>query len=723
MTGLRNYKVVDEKFSSANSRGRSDSDFKGIMDKRECTDVFCCLLFGISLAAWVVLAVIAVALGHPERLFHPTDSKGRICGLKTDLFNLQDRPYLFFFDLSVCTGYSTVIQGCQTPQVCVAKCPDDFYTLSTYYIKESKNFHQILPYCSEDLNKTQVNLEWVQNAVDKGICPGYYVPQRPVFQRCIPKIIADIGDAAERNVRQSLIAIIDENFNQTVNDSNIPDNTKMPSADSLLKSQTFVRLSIVAKDVGERIFADFRRIWWQMAVAICFVVIVSFFWIVLMRWISAVMIWLSIALLTLALAISTSLSWYWWYQLQFAGGKSLIPIPKQSESYMYFTEIWLGVAIGLSLALFLFLILIIFLWKRIWLAIALLRESSRALVHIKSALLFPIFPFLCYLVLFVFWGFSAVHLASIGQPHCQVIGALRNSSSQRGNTDCSCSDAVNFSQMINSSSASCRFVEYRKDTSLIVAQVFNIFLLFWSSFFISALSHVTLAGAFASYYWAYNKPDDIPRLPVLKSFGRAVRYHLGSLAFGSLVLALVKITRIVMEFVEEKLKKYDNPAVKCCLCWFSCFTWCLESFLKFLTNNAYILLAIYGKSFFWSGREAFELIARNAVRVVVLDRVTDFLLFIGQLIIVIGNGILWGFYFGGYFGGFTTSLVRDLNYYYVPVIVVVVVSWAVTGSFFNVFEQAVDTTFLCFLEDSERNDGSNERPYYMSKDLLKILSK
>ena len=34
---------------------------------------------------------------------------------------------------------------------------------------------------------------------------------------------------------------------------------------------------------------------------------------------------------------------------------------------------------------------------------------------------------------------------------------------------------------------------------------------------------------------------------------------------------------------------------------------------------------------------------------------------------------------------------------------------------------AVDTLFLCFLEDIERNDGSDEKPYFMSKDLRKIL--
>ena len=37
-----------------------------------------------------------------------------------------------------------------------------------------------------------------------------------------------------------------------------------------------------------------------------------------------------------------------------------------------------------------------------------------------------------------------------------------------------------------------------------------------------------------------------------------------------------------------------------------------------------------------------------------------------------------------------------------------------SSAFFGVYSMAVDTLFLCFLEDLERNDGSQEKPYYMS---------
>lgn len=38
----------------------------------------------------------------------------------------------------------------------------------------------------------------------------------------------------------------------------------------------------------------------------------------------------------------------------------------------------------------------------------------------------------------------------------------------------------------------------------------------------------------------------------------------------------------------------------------------------------------------------------------------------------------------------------DLYYYFVPIIIVVVGAYFIADSFFDVYEMAVDTTFLCF---------------------------
>ena len=47
-------------------------------------------------------------------------------------------------------------------------------------------------------------------------------------------------------------------------------------------------------------------------------------------------------------------------------------------------------------------------------------------------------------------------------------------------------------------------------------------------------------------------------------------------------------------------------------------------FMKFINRNAYILTAINGTNFCSSAKEAFGLILRNCVRVVVLDKVIQF---------------------------------------------------------------------------------------------------
>ncbi len=53
-------------------------------------------------------------LGDPQRLIHPTDSNGKICGVDE---TVEDKPYLFYFDLTRCADPSIFITGCPTPQV------------------------------------------------------------------------------------------------------------------------------------------------------------------------------------------------------------------------------------------------------------------------------------------------------------------------------------------------------------------------------------------------------------------------------------------------------------------------------------------------------------------------------------------------------------------------------------------------------------------------------
>merc|ERR1719348_1715260 len=215
----------------------------------------------------------------------------------------------------------------------------------------------------------------------------------------------------------------------------------------------------------------------------------------------------------------------------------------------------------------------------------------------------------------------------------------------------------------------CTFTGLTRNPMANYLQIYNVFMLFWGMCFVSALGEMVLAGAFSSWYWTFDK-SDVPALPVLKSIGRTFRYHTGTLAFGSLIIAIIKMIRLALQYIQDKLeeKGADNPVVKVILCLCKCCFWCLEKFMKFINRNAYILTAIYGSNFCKSAKEAFSLILRNMVRVAVLDKVTDFLLFLGKVVVTVAVALLSFLYFSG---GINTSSVPspmrtpDLNYYFI----------------------------------------------------------
>ncbi|XP_016285246.2 choline transporter-like protein 5 isoform X3 [Monodelphis domestica] len=197
------------------------------------------------------------------------------------------------------------------------------------------------------------------------------------------------------------------------------------------------------------------------------------------------------------------------------------------------------------------------------------------------------------------------------------------------------------------------------------------------------------------------------------------RYHTGSIALGAITLTTVQCLRFFLEYINHHLKDSKRMQSKFILCCCRFCLWCLEKFLKYLNRNAYIMVAIYGDNFCTAAQDAFHLVMRNVVRVAMLDKVTDFLLWLGKMLVSVSIGAL-GYLF------FTQKLpiaAPTLNYYWIPLLVMVLGSYIIAHGFFSVFAMCVDTLFLCFCEDLERNNGSLERPYFMPPTLLKTLGK
>lgn len=200
--------------------------------------------------------------------------------------------------------------------------------------------------------------------------------------------------------------------------------------------------------------------------------------------------------------------------------------------------------------------------------------------------------------------------------------------------------------------------------------------------------------------------------------------NIGTIAFGSLLIAIIKIIRVILEYLSSKLKPKVNESkiAKYLVCCLKCCFWCLERFIKFLNRYAFIITAVYSLNFCKAAKKAFNLITSNVLRVIVIDKITSFILFLSNVAITAMVGILAFFFFTKKLPiDALMRLTPDLNYYFVPLFVIIFGVFTITKLFFDVFSMGVDTLLICVLIDLDLNDGTKQRPYFMSTNLKKIL--
>lgn len=241
-------------------------------------------------------------------------------------------------------------------------------------------------------------------------------------------------------------------------------------------------------------------------------------------------------------------------------------------------------------------------------------------------------------------------------------------------------------------------IDYKYDKTIQYLSIYHFVGFLWVTNFILALSEMIVASVVAIYYFTREpRSDNLPTFVLLTSFKRAFRYHIGSLAFGSLIITICQIVRLILEYIHEKTKDSESSVVKFIVKCLRCYFKCLEKFLKFINRNSYILIAIHGDNFFTSCKNAFNLILRNVIRVATLNWAGDFTLFLGRIFVSAITTGLALYYF---------STMNEVQFVIVPAVIVFLLSYFTAGAFNNIFKTGIDSVFMCFLEDSERNDGS-----------------
>lgn len=380
------------------------------------------------------------------------------------------------------------------------------------------------------------------------------------------------------------------------------------------------------------------------------------------------------------------------------------------------TWLWIGIASAIVAGIVLLLTLLMI--SRVRVAVACIKVASQAVGSMPSIMLFPLLPFVLVVAMCVYWVAIAGLLYSAGDLTTRCRSPDTSPYSFIGfpeiappelPTDPNCYKDLPLDVKMASCGAdpNCR-ITYKWNDKLMYAFIYHFFGLLWTNQFIVGYTLVTIAGAISNYYWSRGDSSQMPTFPVLTALKNTTVYHMGSVAFGSFIIAVIQLIRFLLEYLDRKTKELQaaNKCAAWALCCCKCCMWCLEKIVAFINRNAYIMVAVKGTSYCVSAGRAVALLVSNALRLAAVNFVGDMLIFLGKVAVAAAAGIV-------------ALAMCELNYYndpvkhpdtylyspILPVAISIITAFAVASVFFAVYEMAIDTILLSFCEDCEVNNG------------------
>lgn len=94
---------------------------------------------------------------------------------------------------------------------------------------------------------------------------------------------------------------------------------------------------------------------------------------------------------------------------------------------------------------------------------------------------------------------------------------------------------------------------YEKDSTMLLTRWYNLLAFLWFAQFVIGCQHMVIAGAVAGWFFTRNKSQ--LGSPIGRAYGNLLRYHLGTVALGSFVIALVQFLRMLLKLLMVSLRE------------------------------------------------------------------------------------------------------------------------------------------------------------------------
>ena len=336
------------------------------------------------------------------------------------------------------------------------------------------------------------------------------------------------------------------------------------------------------------------------------------------------------------------------------------------DTYKTTMEVLQYVCFGIAAVWFLF---ILCMCNKIRLSVALL-EATAKYIHNNCCINFvPFLFFILTAIWYAYWIVSAIYICSIGE--------------------------LKKTKIFPS-------IEWDKKTRYLFW--FHFFSLLYMNEFLKAFAQFIYASSACIWYFTHEKGTEDH--PIAKSFKRACRYHCGSLAFGSLIVAIIKFIMYMLEGLKKKIDKtYGDKSkagciYKCIIRCLQCFMECIARIMEFINKHAYIQIALKGDNFCTAAWEGFGLIIRNLGRFSTLILLGSFFTLFGMLFIAAGSAVI-----GYYVITKVDMFSEDLNSPVLPVVAMALIGLIIGSVTMSVYGMSSDALLHSFLLDEELNKG------------------
>ncbi|KAJ4836176.1 Choline transporter protein 1 [Turnera subulata] len=657
-----------------------------IRHNRKCRDVAFLVLFIAFWVAMIVNSSFGFNRGNPLRLTYGLDYKGNVCGDRhahPGLRQLELQYWLNPNQVYLSGLKDSQFQLSNARSICLLDCPipseDALNWVCDYpegdirlsmddWIDRNYDYFEFL---TPEMRNTSLQLQ--------GPCYPVILPTVNVYWRC--QFIARASNISLRHWQQM--------GGVNINDDMVIDKS--------------IHRSINARSsVIKRYMADIGKSWPVLIVCGGLLpLFLSVIWLLLIRHFVAAMPWITVTLFNMLIV---SVTMFCYLKAGWIGNDAISPIIGAHDPYYHVSGREInhlrGVAVLMTFIMVVAVLTSIAIVRRILMATSVLKASigsklvaAKVIGEVQALIIFPIVPYAMLGIFYMFWISAALHLFSSGeivQNNCNSSCCAYDLMAKRVNCDRCCGYSIHYTP------------------HLAVAIFFHLFGCYWATQFFIACSSTVIAGSVATYYWARGETSpEIPFLPVFSSMKRLMRYSLGSVALGSLIVSFVESIRFILESIRRKLKvasttpdSWIGKAVyhtsRFCL---RCTEWTIKS----VNRNAYIMIAITGKSFCRASAIATELIINNILRIGRVNVIGDVILFLGKLCVSLSSAVF-------------AFLMLDTHKYrnahnkisspLFPVLVCWALGYVVATLFFAVVEMSIDTIILSFCQDSEEHQGT-----------------